>query len=85
MYSDYPEIEDVAKKTKNLCSKIENEEIRNDIKQLVASIVVLIAKERNIARQKQFADMSMSDIKQVIKNVDSRGISFREVQEGFFI
>ena len=58
MYSDYPEIEDVAKKTKNLCSKIENEEIRNDIKELVVSIVLLIAKERNLARLKQFADIS---------------------------
>lgn len=58
MYSDYPEIEDVANKTKNLCSKIENEEIRNDIKELVASIVVLIVKERHLVQQNQFADIS---------------------------
>ena len=58
MYSDYPEIEDAANKTKNLCSKIENEEIANDIKELVASIVVLIVKERHLVQQNQFADIS---------------------------
>ena len=58
MYSDYPEIEDAANKTKNLCSKIENEEISNDIKELVASIVVLIVKERHLVQQNQFADIS---------------------------
>ena len=48
--SDLPEFKEVSKLTKDLCSKIDDEETRENIKELVCSICMLIVKERDITR-----------------------------------